>query len=173
MFSEARSYLDVGCAKGFLVRALREVGKECWGIDHSQWALDQADPIARPYLIQASADDLPCERSVDLVLAFDLLSHLTESQAKEFLRRARAVSKMGIVAVIRSFETEEEARQVAEQSEDADLSHILLRTRNWWHGLFIEAGWRQDPLHRTLAHICNNHELPRKMGWQLYVYAAS
>jgi Sigma-54 interaction domain len=47
---ELVAQLDVGCAKGFLVRALREAGRECWGIDHSQWALEQADSIASPYL---------------------------------------------------------------------------------------------------------------------------
>jgi DNA-binding NtrC family response regulator len=49
---ELVAQLDVGCAKGFLVRALREAGRECWGIDHSQWALEQADSIASPYLTQ-------------------------------------------------------------------------------------------------------------------------
>jgi hypothetical protein len=36
--------------EGLLVRALREAGRQCWGIDHSQWALEQADSIASPYL---------------------------------------------------------------------------------------------------------------------------
>src|SRR5262249_22063355 len=39
MFSEATSYLDIGCAKGFLMRTLHELGKECWGFDHSKWAI--------------------------------------------------------------------------------------------------------------------------------------
>jgi hypothetical protein len=38
MFPEARSFLDVGCAKGFLVKALRQRGLEAWGFDHSPWA---------------------------------------------------------------------------------------------------------------------------------------
>jgi 2-polyprenyl-3-methyl-5-hydroxy-6-metoxy-1,4-benzoquinol methylase len=171
-FRQAESYLDVGCAKGFLVRALREAGKECWGIDHSAWALERAEPTVRPFLTRATAEDLPAEHPVDLVLAFDLLSHLTEDQAESFLRRARGIARMGVVAVIRSFDSDAAAQLAADQDADADLSHILVRTHTWWHDLFLKAGWRQDGCHRTLQDLCNQHPLPRKMGWRLYVYAA-
>jgi len=171
-FPDALSYLDVGCAKGFLVRALRSAGKECWGVDHSAWALDHAEPSARPYLIHASADAIATDRQFDFVLAFGLLPHLTEQQAQEFLARARAVARIGLVAVIRSFETEVDERCYRESNDDGDLAHVLLRTRAWWHNLFLKTGWRQDPLHQAFERACRNHELPRKMGWQLYVYAA-
>ena len=81
-FPDAVSYLDVGCAKGFLVRALRAAGKDCWGVDHSAWALEHAEPATRPYLIHASADELSLDRQFDFVLAFGLLPHLTEQQAR-------------------------------------------------------------------------------------------
>jgi hypothetical protein len=38
--------------------------------------------------------------------------HLTEQQAEEFLRSARTIARIGIVAVIRSFEADEEERPV-------------------------------------------------------------
>jgi len=71
-FDDATSFLDVGCAKGFLVRALREAGKTCWGVDHSHWALAHAEPAARPYLLEASADMLPLQGRFDVVLAFEV-----------------------------------------------------------------------------------------------------
>ncbi len=172
MFPDAASYLDAGCAKGFLVRALRAAGKDCWGIDHSAWAIEHAEPLARPYLACVSADEISADRQFDFVLAFDLLPHLTEQQAEAFLRRARSLARMGIVAVIRSFDTDEDERRYRRVNDDDDLSHILMRTRAWWHDTFLRAGWRQDPLHRMLERACRNHELPRKMGWQLYMYAA-
>jgi glycosyltransferase involved in cell wall biosynthesis len=172
IFGEANSLLDVGCAKGFLVRTLRERGKLCWGVDHSRWALEHADPIARPFLAQARAETLAAQRRFDLVLAFDLLPQLTEDQACRFLERARELASTGIVAVIRSFETEADEARYREAGEDGDLSHILMRTRAWWHERFLRAGWRQDGLHRALAQACQQHELTRRMGWQMYVYAA-
>jgi glycosyltransferase involved in cell wall biosynthesis/SAM-dependent methyltransferase len=171
-FDDANTFLDVGCAKGFLVRALREAGKACWGVDHSHWALAHADPAARPFLIEASADALPIDHRFDFVLAFDLLPHLTEAQAVAFFARARALARIGIVAVIRSFEHEDDERRYREADDDADLSHVLMRQRAWWHERFLEAGWRQDSLQRALGRMCQQHELTRKMGWQIYVYGA-
>jgi 2-polyprenyl-3-methyl-5-hydroxy-6-metoxy-1,4-benzoquinol methylase len=172
-FDATTTFLDVGCAKGFLVRALRDSGKTCWGVDHSHWALTHGEPSARPYLLEASADSLPLRGHFDVILAFDLLPHLTESQAARFLERARTMAAVGMVAVIRSFEDEEEERRYREAADDADLSHILMRSRAWWHELFLKTGWRQDPLQRGLERMCQRHELTRKMGWQMYVYGAS
>ena len=41
-FPEASSFLDAGCAKGFLVRTLREKKKEAWGFDASGFAIGRA-----------------------------------------------------------------------------------------------------------------------------------
>lgn len=165
-FDDDASFLDVGCAKGFLVRALRDAGRECWGIDHSPWAIEHAEAAARPYLTVGSADALTCTRRFDVIVALDLLSHLTEEQALAFLERAQAMTNVAIVAVISS------ASGTGADDEDQDLSHILMRPRDWWHGLFLRAGWRQDAIHRALARRCQEHDLPRKMGWQVYVYGA-
>jgi 2-polyprenyl-3-methyl-5-hydroxy-6-metoxy-1,4-benzoquinol methylase len=170
-FADATSFLDVGCAKGFLVRALREMGKECWGVDHSPWALEQAEPAAAAYLFRARAEAIPFERRFDVVLAFDLLPHLTEEQASQFLSAAREWTDVALVAVIPSFETDEDERRHLQADDDADLSHILMRSRRWWHETFLRAGWRQDPLHRVVERMCRQHELTRKMRWQMYVYA--
>jgi len=172
-FNDATTFLDVGCAKGFLVRALRDAGKTCWGVDHSHWALAHAEARAKPYLLEAGADSLPLGGRFDVILAFDLLPHLTESQATRFLECARSMANVGIVAVIRSFENEEDERRYREAGDDGDLSHILMRTRAWWHELFLKTGWRQDPLHCAFARMCQQHELTRKMGWQMYVYGAA
>ncbi len=43
MFPDARTYFDAGCAKGFLIRALRETSAEAWGCDFSSWATSHAE----------------------------------------------------------------------------------------------------------------------------------
>jgi hypothetical protein len=170
-FADTRTFLDVGCARGFLVRTLREQGRECWGVDHSHWAIAHADELARPFLVQAGVDDYRSERAVDVTLAFDLLPSLTERQAADFLAAARGWTGTAIVAVIASFESEAEERGWREAGDDRDLSHVLMRTRAWWHEQFLRAGWRQDPLQAVAARVCQRHPLPRRMGWKMYVYA--
>lgn len=171
IFSEAQSYLDIGCAKGFLVRTLREAGKECWGFDHSRWAIEHADARAQPFVTLASIDDVSFDRQFDLLVAFEIFQQLTESQIESFLSRARTWTRIGIVAIISSFENEAEERRHHFTQDNADLAQITMHSRDWWHELFLKAGWRQDPLHRVVEHICQAHVLPRKMGWKVYVYA--
>jgi glycosyltransferase involved in cell wall biosynthesis len=169
VFSEATSYLDIGCAKGYLIRTLIERGKECLGFDYSPWAIDRADEISKPHMIKASVDDVNYDRQFDVLLAFSIFESLTEEQAVSFLTRARAWTRHAIFATIPSFEDEEEENKCREG--DGDLSHITMKSCQWWHELFLRAGWRQDHLHKVAERMCRMHELPKKMGWKVYIYA--
>jgi glycosyltransferase involved in cell wall biosynthesis/2-polyprenyl-3-methyl-5-hydroxy-6-metoxy-1,4-benzoquinol methylase len=169
MFSEAESFLDAGCAKGFLVRALRELGKEAHGFDHSRYAIAQVDESTRSFVQQAGVDDVTFAREFDVLTAFSIFESLTEAQALAFLSRARASTRQAIVATISCFESEAEASFF--NKEDFDLSHITIKSREWWHELFLRAGWRQDGLHKVAARACQTHELPNKMAWKLFVYS--
>lgn len=53
--------LDVGCAKGFLMRDLIEAvpGLEVWGLEVSQYAIDHCDEAVRGRIVRGSADRLP------------------------------------------------------------------------------------------------------------------
>ena len=170
MFPDASSFLDAGCGKGFLVRSLREAGKECWGFDHSPWAIDHADQMARPFLQRAAVDEIVLDRRYDVLVALDLFSHLTEEQSRAFLRRAREHTAMAILAVIPSFETDEEERQHSQRSDDQDRSHVTIRQRRWWDGVFRDTGWRLDAVQRLGAEACRRHAFPQRMGWKVYVY---
>ncbi|HYE15134.1 MAG TPA: glycosyltransferase, partial [Pyrinomonadaceae bacterium] len=169
ILTESESYLDVGCAKGFLVQALREQGKDCLGFDHSRWAIENANECVKPYLRLAGVDDFNFERPFDVLLAFSIFESLTEAQLDSFLSRSRAWARQALVATITSFESEGEERSIL--SGDRDLSHIQIRPRSWWHEKFVAAGWRQDALHRVVENAFRNHPLATAMKWKVYVYA--
>jgi ADP-heptose:LPS heptosyltransferase/glycosyltransferase involved in cell wall biosynthesis/SAM-dependent methyltransferase len=161
MFPEARSFLDVGCAKGFLVRALRERGLEAEGFDHSPWAIEHAESAARPHLRLADADTVAFDRRFDLTVAMSVLESLTEEQLRRLLPRARGWTTQALLAVI---ETRHDAK-------DRDLSHITIRDRAWWRALFRETGWQQDPMHRSFERACQAHPVAVRMGWNVHVFA--
>lgn len=168
MFPEASTFLDMGCAKGFLVAALREKGKEAFGFDHSPWAIQHAVPAARDYLQLADAGSAHYERTFDIVTAFSVFESLTESQIDSALSQLRRWTRQGFLAFIPTLKEDSEVKTAF---EDLDLSHVTLRTRSWWHSRFLEAGWRQDPLHRVVEWRCRSHSLPTRMQWEIYVYA--
>jgi ADP-heptose:LPS heptosyltransferase len=165
IFPQAEIFLDAGCAKGFLVRALLERDKKCRGFDHSHWALEHAEEIARPHLWQAGAETVRFENPHDVLLAFGLLESLTEEQARAFLERARPFTRQAIVAIISTYEDE----SAGAADEDNDLSHLILRSRAWWYQVFRDAGWRHDALHDALERTCRQQELPNRMGWQVFL----
>jgi len=67
------SLLDYGCARGYLVRALREVGVLAFGYDPSPWAIENCDPEIRGFISQR-----PPGRGgfYDFVICKDVLEHL-------------------------------------------------------------------------------------------------
>ena len=159
-FPDAHSVLDIGCAKGFLVRALRERGVAAHGFDHSAWAIDHADATARPYLRLAGVDDAVWEEGCDVATAFFVLESLTETQLRAFLPRARGWVRQALVAVI---------APPAAAGRDRDPTRITRQDRAWWRALFRDCGWRQDAIHRLYEQSCAAHPLPQRMGWHVHV----
>ncbi|MCP4368491.1 MAG: glycosyltransferase [Deltaproteobacteria bacterium] len=168
-FLGVKSFLDVGCAKGFLIQTLREKGKIVQGFDHSSWAVNHALPSTKPYITCASVDNVQYTQKFDVLLALETFSHLTESQVRSFLLRAKCWINIGLFATIPTFETEEKVCEFKKQ--DKDPSHIMLKSREWWHALFLSTGWKQDKLHRILQDICQENRLAKNMKWDVYVYS--
>ncbi len=77
-----RTVLDVGCAKGLLVQALRARGVEAWGIDYSSFAISAAADDTAPYVAVSSATEpLPegFPSQFDLVVSLECLEHIDAS----------------------------------------------------------------------------------------------
>jgi SAM-dependent methyltransferase len=72
--------LDAGCAKGFLVEALRERGVEAWGIDVSEHAISEVHESVREYCQVGSLTE-PLPRRYDLVVCVEVLEHIPAAEA--------------------------------------------------------------------------------------------
>lgn len=84
----ALSILDVGCGTGATLKAIDDLGLAV-GIDRSQQALQFCQQRGLRRLALATAEMLPVrKRSVDVVLALDLLEHIEAdgAAAREFAR---------------------------------------------------------------------------------------
>jgi hypothetical protein len=155
MFPSARSYVDAGCAKGFLVKALRERGLEAQGFDHSSWAIEHSEPNARQFLRLASIEFIEyADKCTDLLVAMSLLESLSEKQISVFLTKGRRWARTALFLTL--------PRQ---GNHDRDLSHITIREPSWWRQRFNEAGWREHELQEA----ARQHPLPQKMNWQAFV----
>lgn len=98
------SILFCGCSKGFEVREARKRGYDAWGIDISQYAVDNVDPKAKGFVRIGDISDISYpDNSFDLVCAFDVLHILPSGTIAEEGRREKAyreiqrVAKKGVV----------------------------------------------------------------------------
>jgi SAM-dependent methyltransferase len=104
-FFDVQRTLDVGCAMGYVVEALRELGIDAEGTDVSQWAVDHAAAGARGHLFWGNLlHRLPVpDGRYDLVTALETLEHLPPDVIPAALRELRRVTRSYVVATIPSF----------------------------------------------------------------------
>jgi len=79
---QPRTAIDIGCAFGFLVEALRERGIEAYGIDISEFAISKVHEDVRPFCWVGSATD-PLPQSYDLIICIEVLEHLEPLEAEQ------------------------------------------------------------------------------------------
>jgi cyclopropane fatty-acyl-phospholipid synthase-like methyltransferase len=83
-----RTLLDVGCAMGYLVSALRDLGVDAYGIDISEYAISRVREDIKPYCRALSAlDPLPEEfpKVYDMVTNIEVAEHLSQEEGKRLI----------------------------------------------------------------------------------------
>jgi SAM-dependent methyltransferase len=104
-FLDVGRALDVGCAMGFVVEALRELHVDAEGVDVSRYAVEHAALGARGHLRQGNLlGRLPFPAaSFDVVSALETLEHLPPEAIPAAVAELRRVSRGWVVATIPSF----------------------------------------------------------------------
>jgi len=135
--------LDVGCAKGFLVKDMMAAcpGLEVFGIDVSEYALKHCDPDVVGRLHLGSCEDLPFpDGSFSAVISLNTIHNLDRPDA------IRAIREIERLAPGRSF-IQVDSYHTAEQRE-IFMSWVLTAKfhdyPSGWISTFEEAGYTGD-----------------------------
>ena len=104
-FGGARRTLDVGCATGLVVEALRELGLDAEGCDVSRYAVEHASPGARGHVrVGDPIAGLPWpDATFDVVSVLETLEHLPPDEVPTALGEVRRVCRGFVYATIPSF----------------------------------------------------------------------
>jgi hypothetical protein len=87
--------IDIGAAKGFLMRDLMEVvpGLEVWGLEISQYAIENCHPAARGRLVRGTAQQLPfASDSFAAALSINVIHNLLYDACIEAVREIERVA---------------------------------------------------------------------------------
>jgi len=135
--------LDVGCAKGFLVKDLMTVcpGLHAFGLDISRYGLTHAAPETDGRLVLGSAEHLPFgDGSFDAVVSINTIHNLERAEAVRAVREIERLAPGSAFIQVDSYRTPEQ--------REVFLSWVLTAKfhdyPDGWTALFREAGYTGD-----------------------------
>ncbi len=135
--------LDVGCGKGFLVKDLMAVcpGLEVFGLDISEYAIQNCEPEVADRLYLGSADQLPFpNNSFDCVLAINSIHNLPQEKIIVALKEIQRLSGGKAFVQVDSYLSPEEK----EVFESWVLTAEFHDYPDGWREIFKSAGFTGD-----------------------------
>lgn len=127
--------LEVGTAKGFLIRALRTLEIKADGADISTYALSFS-PEGCWNCTEEKTWDEHANFGYTHIIIKDMLEHLTKEQLPRMLNNfAKVANKMMCVIPM----GENGKYRIPEYH--TEISHILIENEEWWKKEFEKCGW--------------------------------
>lgn len=148
--------LDYGCAKGYLVRALRLLGVNAEGVDVSRYAIDNVDGQVKAHcrLIAGSTDPQLFKGQYDWMIAKDVFEHILEADLCTLLQQAHPNCRRMFVAV--PLAADDHCNRFIVPEYDKDITHITIKSAGWWTKLFEDAGWKIDHFSHSFPGVKEN-----------------
>lgn len=135
---ENMTVLDVGCSKGYFVKALRLLGIEAYGIDISKYAIEHADSDIRDFCRLVSPErPIPFNRTFDWILTKDVLEHMPTENLHTFFKDYSDKAKQMYHVIPLG-----DNGKFRIQEYHLDKSHVQIQNEEWWEKLFNDYGWK-------------------------------
>lgn len=144
------SVLDVGCAKGFVVKAFRMLNRNAWGVDISKYAIENADPAVKEYCYLTGTGIVE-KLNYDFCIAKDVLEHVPYEEINSVLSGIKAKNLFVVVPL-------GEDKKYFAPANDFDLSHCICENAAWWISTIYEAGWKPVYTYDCIEGIKDSYE---------------
>jgi len=133
--------LDVGCAKGFLVKDMVDLGLDAYGLDVSAYAVRNCPVEIAGRLQIGTADRLPfADATFDAVISINTIHNLDRQKCVHALSEIQRVSRGCSFVQVDSYRTEEQRKVF----EDWVLTAEFHGYPDDWQKVFMEAGYSGD-----------------------------
>jgi ubiquinone/menaquinone biosynthesis C-methylase UbiE len=135
--------LDIGCAKGFLIKDLLKTGKvkNVFGIDISSYAVHHSEKEIKGLTLISDAKNLPFkDKQFDLVLTIYTSHNLEIDSCINALSEIERVSKKNSFVMLDGWDTEEEKNNL----DSWILTAKTVLSRPDWLQVFQKSNYRGD-----------------------------
>ncbi len=119
--------LDVGCSRGYLVKALRMLNIDAYGYDISEWAIQNCDPDVKELVTN---DWTILDTQYDFITAKDVLEHIPTDSLQELLKTVCTLARRAIFIVVPL--TAYTGGRYIRDEDEADKTHIQRMTLSDW-----------------------------------------
>jgi SAM-dependent methyltransferase len=159
--------LDFGCGKGFLVKALRLLYRNAWGIDLSTYAIENTDPSVKDYCFRCNELGQSFELAditYDLIIAKDVFEHIGINDLLEVFANLKSTCLFAVIPL------GEDAKYRA-PSNNFDYTHVTCLPEKAWESIFTGMGWKIDRFTYKIKGIKDVYyeKYPKAHGfWMLY-----
>lgn len=130
---DGNTVYDVGCARGFLVKALRMRGVMASGYDTSEWAIQNADPEIRPYV--STCLNAP-KLGWDHIIMKDVAEHVPLHDLQQLLGKLVASARKNLLLIVPL--SYQRGGPYIRDEDNSDPSHIHAWTLPDWISLLEE-----------------------------------
>jgi len=125
------TFLDYGCARGYLVKALRRLGLGATGCDISQWAIENCDPEVVGYVAKE-----PAFKHYDHIWCKDVAEHMEPhelSRILDWMLKAAQKSILFIVPLARGGgQFNLDNGWYVRDEDNQDKTHVIRWTLEQW-----------------------------------------
>lgn len=146
-----QTILDFGCAKGYVVKGLRLLHKNAWGVDLSEYAISQADTDVKQYLYHDKFE-LQNNKKYDWILSKDVFEHIPYDIINDVLVNLhRSGDKMFCIVPLG------EKGKYNIPSYELDVTHIIRESLEWWSETFTSTGFEIISAQYNMPHMKENY----------------
>lgn len=133
--------LDFGCAKGFVVKGFRSLGLSAYGVDISEYAINNVHGDVRDACrhYENSIDEAFGQKVFDVTISKDVFEHVQYDMIDAVLLDIRKHTRKIFCVIPLGMD----GKYIIPDYED-DVTHVIREPLEWWNNKLTKAGFVLD-----------------------------